>query len=227
MSHPYDPYRRPESAPEPVPERQEAAASPAAVVPRPITWARREELTGRHPWLAPDPFPPPAGRPAPPAPILESDAKRPPNTPLSPDEAPPSPPSLPQPPVDAEPEQEAAPVVAFPDPVPPPPAQPGRGPAPTPPPQQQPPAEPAADDEEALTIGRGKNNSIVLDDMLVSRHHVRITADDEGLVLQDLGSRNGTYVNGERVERTALHEGDRLGVGATTFEVRDGWLVSL
>ncbi|GAA3667385.1 FHA domain-containing protein [Yimella lutea] len=82
-------------------------------------------------------------------------------------------------------------------------------------------------DDDALTIGRGRDNSIVLDDMLVSRKHLRITADDEGLLLEDLGSRNGTYVNGRRVERSHLQEGDRIGVGGTTFEVRDGWLVTI
>lgn len=88
--------------------------------------------------------------------------------------------------------------------------------------------EPAAEQEpEALTIGRGRENSIVLDDMLVSRHHVRITADSDGLILEDLGSRNGTYVNGRRVERTHLSEGDRIGIGAATFEVRDGWLLNV
>jgi len=90
-------------------------------------------------------------------------------------------------------------------------------------------ADPAAAEEEpeALTIGRGRDNSIVLDDMLVSRRHVRITADADGLVLEDLGSRNGTYVNGRRVERTHLSEGDRIGIGAATFEVRDGWLLNV
>lgn len=85
----------------------------------------------------------------------------------------------------------------------------------------------ADSDDDALTIGRGRDNSIVLDDMLVSRKHLRITADDEGLLLEDLGSRNGTYVNGRRVERSHLQEGDRIGVGGTTFEVRDGWLVTI
>ncbi|HWC21356.1 MAG TPA: FHA domain-containing protein [Flexivirga sp.] len=90
--------------------------------------------------------------------------------------------------------------------------------------------DPVAEQEpepEALTIGRGRENSIVLDDMLVSRHHVRITADADGLILEDLGSRNGTYVNGRRVERTHLSEGDRIGIGAATFEVRDGWLLNV
>jgi hypothetical protein len=83
------------------------------------------------------------------------------------------------------------------------------------------------EEPEALTIGRGRENTIVLDDMLVSRRHVRITADSEGLILEDLGSRNGTYVNGRRVERTHLSEGDRIGIGAATFEVRDGWLLNV
>lgn len=89
-------------------------------------------------------------------------------------------------------------------------------------------ADPAPEPEpDALTIGRGRENSIVLDDMLVSRQHVRITADADGLILEDLGSRNGTYVNGRRVERTHLSEGDRIGIGAATFEVRDGWLLNV
>ena len=81
--------------------------------------------------------------------------------------------------------------------------------------------------DEALTIGRSRDNSIVLDDMLVSRRHVMITADDEGLLLRDVGSRNGTYVNGKRVEQTHLEDGDRIGIGASTFEVQNGWLVSI
>lgn len=95
---------------------------------------------------------------------------------------------------------------------------------------QQPPA--AADtggdgDDEALTIGRGRGNSIVLDDMLVSRQHVKISADHRGLLIEDLDSRNGTFVNGSRIDRSHLQEGDRIGIGASTFEVRDGWLVSI
>lgn len=86
---------------------------------------------------------------------------------------------------------------------------------------------PAGQEPEALTIGRGRENTIMLDDMLVSRRHVRITADSDGLVLEDVGSRNGTYVNGLRVERTHLSEGDRIGIGGSTFEVRDGWLLNV
>lgn len=83
-----------------------------------------------------------------------------------------------------------------------------------------------APEDDTLSLGRARSNSIVLDDMLVSRHHARISADDHGLIIEDLGSRNGTFVNGRRVQTTRLHEGDRIGIGASTFEVRDGWLVS-
>lgn len=118
---------------------------------------------------------------------------------------------------------QAAPVVAAP-PAPvatTPPAPIEIAPAETP--RTEP--EPASDDD-SLTLGRARSNSIVLDDMLVSRHHARISADDQGLIIEDLGSRNGTFVNGRRVQTTRLHEGDRIGIGASTFEVRDGWLVS-
>lgn len=81
--------------------------------------------------------------------------------------------------------------------------------------------------EDSLTIGRSRSNGIVLDDMLVSRRHVIITAEDDGLLLRDLGSRNGTFVNGRRIEQAQLEEGDRIGIGASTFEIRDGWLVAL
>lgn len=91
-------------------------------------------------------------------------------------------------------------------------------------PEPEPEQEPT---DESLTIGRGRDNAMVLDDMLVSRQHVRISVDDEGLVIEDLGSRNGTFVNGRRIERTHLNEGDRIGIGASTFEVRDGWLVAI
>ena len=82
-------------------------------------------------------------------------------------------------------------------------------------------------DDETVTIGRSRENTIVLDDMLVSRRHVVIMADDEGLLLRDVGSRNGTFVNGRRVEQTHLQEGDRIGIGASTFEVQNGWLLSV
>lgn len=176
--------------------------------------------------------------PPPAAPIVWEDRGRPTSAPWSGPGAfapPPAPPAAPERPA-APPEQQAAPRQHTPVPPPQPQAPAAAPPQPAPQaaaaeaPTASSPAVGGNDDQatdDALTIGRGRGNSIVLDDMLVSRQHVRITADDEGLVLEDLGSRNGTFVNGRRVERTHLHEGDHIGVGASTFEVRDGWLVTI
>jgi ABC transport system ATP-binding/permease protein len=63
------------------------------------------------------------------------------------------------------------------------------------------------------TVGRASRADFIVDASLVSRLHCRLTADDGRLEVIDLGSTNGTFVNGARVTRAALNEGDRLGVG--------------
>lgn len=229
MSHPHDPYRPPEAAGRdaahptsgddgPTDSQDHSRSTPPVAAP--IVWDRGDDRVDTHPWSAPDPFAEPEPSAAS-APSVTKSKVAPPASP--PQQSAPSREAEQQP---AESSADEPVPVAFADPVPAPPhsaAHPqGDSSYPAPPPAPQ-----DDTDDEALTIGRGRGNSIVLDDMLVSRHHVRITADDDGLVLQDLGSRNGTYVNGQRVQRIPLHEGDRLGIGATTFEVRDGWLVSV
>lgn len=66
---------------------------------------------------------------------------------------------------------------------------------------------------EAVQVGRHPRNDVLLDDVSVSRHHARIVRRSESYVLQDLGSLNGTYVNGERVEEAPLRHGDEVQVG--------------
>ncbi|RNI21140.1 FHA domain-containing protein [Flexivirga caeni] len=78
----------------------------------------------------------------------------------------------------------------------------------------------------AITIGRGLENQIVLDDLLASRQHARLVPSHGGFDVQDLGSRNGTYVNGQRVNAGHLGEGDLLAVGHSRFTVRQGQLVA-
>lgn len=70
------------------------------------------------------------------------------------------------------------------------------------------------------TIGRATRADFILDAPLVSRVHCRLTAHSSTrLEVQDLGSTNGTYVNGRRVTRTELRSGDRLGLGRAELEV--------
>lgn len=70
------------------------------------------------------------------------------------------------------------------------------------------------------TIGRLPECEVVLSDPAVSRRHARIVRRDDAFVLTDLGSTNGTLVNGERVTERELRDGDRITVGATVLEFR-------
>jgi phosphatidylserine/phosphatidylglycerophosphate/cardiolipin synthase-like enzyme len=67
--------------------------------------------------------------------------------------------------------------------------------------------------EGVTTIGRSEENDVVVADPLASRFHARITLSGDECVVTDLGSHNGTFVNGERIEtRTPLRSGDVLDV---------------
>jgi pSer/pThr/pTyr-binding forkhead associated (FHA) protein len=70
-----------------------------------------------------------------------------------------------------------------------------------------------------LTVGRGLDNDIVLDDASVSRHHAELTREGGRLQVRDLGSRNGTWVNAARVTVSGLGAGDELAFGAVQLEV--------
>lgn len=65
-----------------------------------------------------------------------------------------------------------------------------------------------------LVVGR-KRGDLILDDPLVSGSHCRILAKDEGFVLQDLGSTNGTMVDGRMVREAALKPGSEITIGAS------------
>ena len=68
------------------------------------------------------------------------------------------------------------------------------------------------------SLGRHPNCDVVLDSPAVSRRHALIVRSKKGWLLQDLGSRNGTFVNDKRVQRAYLAPGDQINI---TF-VRDG-----
>jgi pSer/pThr/pTyr-binding forkhead associated (FHA) protein len=73
-----------------------------------------------------------------------------------------------------------------------------------------------------LTFGRAEDNVVALPgDDYASGHHARVESGLDGTWVVDLGSTNGTYVNGERVNgRRRLHDGDRLQIGDTELEYR-------
>jgi pSer/pThr/pTyr-binding forkhead associated (FHA) protein len=69
------------------------------------------------------------------------------------------------------------------------------------------------------TIGRAPRADFIVEAALVSRLHCQLTAGAADLEVVDLESTNGTFVNGERVERALLKSGDKLGVGKVEFIV--------
>ncbi|MDO3647240.1 FHA domain-containing protein [Nocardia mangyaensis] len=75
-----------------------------------------------------------------------------------------------------------------------------------------------------LSIGRTSDNQIVVNDPLASRKHARLISTSEGLVVEDLGSANGTFVNGHRQQRTVLRERDIVTIGNIDFVVAQGTL---
>src|SRR4051794_26216886 len=76
-------------------------------------------------------------------------------------------------------------------------------------------------DGSELVIGRATDTNVTIHDANVSRRHASITPLGDGTVeLRDLGSANGTFVNGERVEAVVLRGGEQLQLGDTVFHVQ-------
>ncbi|HYE87387.1 MAG TPA: FHA domain-containing protein [Vicinamibacterales bacterium] len=70
------------------------------------------------------------------------------------------------------------------------------------------------------TMGRAPRADFVVDAALVSRVHCRFMLDNRNrLELEDLGSTNGTFVNGKKVVKTVLSDGDKLTIGRVQFVV--------
>ena len=73
-----------------------------------------------------------------------------------------------------------------------------------------------------LTLGRGTGADVVVPDQSMSRQHARITAKDGAWILEDLGARNGTFLNGVRIEGPrAIAPGDVLKMGATLIRLTE------
>lgn len=76
--------------------------------------------------------------------------------------------------------------------------------------------------QSLTTIGRLPENQVRLDHRTVSRRHAQIAYTGGAFVVRDLGSDNGTFVNGEGVEERAVEDGDRLQFGVLRFVFRTG-----
>ena len=74
--------------------------------------------------------------------------------------------------------------------------------------------------KDVLTIGRIDTSDISLSDAGVSRQHAEVRREGDEWVVVDLGSTNGTIVNGKPIRRHRLAQGDRIEVGETTIEFR-------
>src|SRR3954451_24037179 len=70
---------------------------------------------------------------------------------------------------------------------------------------------------ELTIIGRGPKVAVRLNDEGVSREHCQLVRESDKVVLEDLGSTNGTFCNGIRVDRRELNDGDKIMVGSTTI----------
>jgi hypothetical protein len=69
-----------------------------------------------------------------------------------------------------------------------------------------------------ISIGRASDNDVIVDDPLVSRHHCQLKLQHGAYGFADLGSRNGSWVNGEPATEVALGPGDVIRIGSTEIE---------
>ncbi|HEX2280401.1 MAG TPA: DUF3662 and FHA domain-containing protein [Thermomicrobiales bacterium] len=73
-----------------------------------------------------------------------------------------------------------------------------------------------------VRVGRAADNDLVLTDPEVSRHHARLETDGQGWRIVDLGSTNGTWVNGERLGTGTIAVGDEIAFGSIRYTVAAG-----
>jgi len=72
-----------------------------------------------------------------------------------------------------------------------------------------------------VSIGRSPDNGLVIDNPAVSHYHARVFNEEGRLMLEDFGSLNGTFVNGQRVKMVSLKPGDSVAIGKHTIVVTD------
>ncbi len=70
-----------------------------------------------------------------------------------------------------------------------------------------------------IVVGRSSELDMVLVEDMVSRRHAKLTVTGDQIFIQDLGSTNGTFVNGEKIKRARLTEGDRILIGTSIIKL--------
>ncbi|MFV1983612.1 MAG: FHA domain-containing protein [Thiohalomonadales bacterium] len=70
-----------------------------------------------------------------------------------------------------------------------------------------------------ITLGRAKDNKIKINEERVSKHHARIFTYFQASYIEDLGSTNGTFVNGKRIGTHILHPGDEVLLGVYRIQI--------
>ncbi len=70
-----------------------------------------------------------------------------------------------------------------------------------------------------IVIGRSSDLDMVLVEDMVSRKHAKILTSEDRIIIQDLGSTNGTFVNGEKIKKARLQEGDRILIGTSILKL--------
>ncbi len=76
--------------------------------------------------------------------------------------------------------------------------------------------------DRQVIVGRSSDLDMVLVEDMVSRKHARITVQGDQIWIEDLGSTNGTFVNGEKIKRASLKEGDRVLIGTSILKLIAG-----
>src|SRR5579871_6734663 len=76
-----------------------------------------------------------------------------------------------------------------------------------------------------VSIGRSPDNGLVIDNPAVSHYHARVFKEEGRLMLQDFGSLNGTFVNGQRIKMVSLKPGDCVSIGKHTIIVAESHVI--
>jgi pSer/pThr/pTyr-binding forkhead associated (FHA) protein len=75
--------------------------------------------------------------------------------------------------------------------------------------------------KSTVVIGRAPGNEIVIDNLAVSGSHARVCVEEGKFIVEDLNSLNGTFLNGQRIRKSPLKEGDQIAIGKHTLEYKE------